>query len=298
MSGERILSAAPLYHSYALGAALIAALVSGGCLYTVDRFVPRKILELIQQYKINIAVMVPMMARAICNTFSAEQYDLSSIRVALVGAGQITEELYVQFKQRFGITLSSNYGSTETGGIVSRLEPLPFTSIGKPMCGVEIKIYGDCGEPVSAGQEGELWVRCGGMFKGYLGENSAIFDSEGFFPMGDIVLQDKDGYLYIKGRKKLLVNIGGKKVNPYEVEEVLRGYPGVKECAVVGAKRANMEEYIKAVIVGEGIEEIALRNYCAQILSRHKIPSIIIFRDSIPKNRLGKINREELAMLK
>lgn len=292
---DKILSVSPLYHSYALGAALMATMVSGNCLFTLDRFVPRKVLRIIHENKISILILVPAMARLICNTSTPEKYDLSSLRVCLVGAGPINEEVYNKFKDRFGVVLLSNYGSTETGALVSRLVPLPYTSIGKPMYGVEIKICNDEGEKVATGEEGELRVRCRGMLKGYAGSETLLLDDEGFFSMGDIAVQDAQGYLYIKGRKKLMINVGGKKVNPYEVEAILLGFHGVKECAVVGLKRENGDEYVKAVIVGDNVKEEDLRRYCSENLSKHKIPSVIEFRTSIPKNELGKIKREELT---
>lgn len=293
---DKILSISPLYHSYAMGAALMASMVSGGCLFTINSFVPRMVLRLIQKHKITILILVPAMASMICKTFITETFDLSSLRIALVGAGAITEEVYNNFREKYGVTLLSNYGSTETGGIVSRLEPLPYSSIGKPMYGVEIKLCNDKGEDVALGEEGELWVRCGGMLKGYFGKEPLLLDEQGFFPMGDIAVKDEQGYLYIKGRKKLIIKVGGKKVNPYEVEEVLLGFQGIKECVVVGLRKPNGEERVKAIIVGDNVKEEDLRKYCSERLSKHKIPSVIEFRESIPKNKLGKIKREELTI--
>lgn len=292
---DKIFSVSPLYHSYALGAALVTAFVSGACLFTVDNFIPRKVLKIIDENKISILIAIPIMVKALCNTYSDHIYDLSSLRVALVGAGAISKEVYNNFKERYGITLLSNYGSTETGGIVSRLEPLPFTTIGKPMVDVEIKLCNEQGERVALGEEGEVWVKCESMLKGYFGEEEIFLDKQGFFPMGDIAVQDIDNYLYIKGRKKMMINVAGKKVNPFEVEEILLGFPGVKECVVVGSNKQNGEEYVKAIIVAHDIKENDLRRYCVNKLSEYKIPLVIEFKESLPKNELGKIKREELA---
>ncbi len=291
---DKIFGVAPLYHSYALGAVLMAALVSGSSIYISDEFIPRKVLRTIHENRITIAILIPTMVRALCNVFSRNVFDISSVRIALVGAGAITEDIYRGFMEKYGIILMSNYGSTETGGIISRLEPLPSTSIGKPMDGVEIKLCNDKGEIISQG-EGEIWVKCGSMLIGYYGENEKLFDEQGFFPMGDIAIQDKDNNVFIKGRKKLLINVGGKKVNPFEVEEVLQSFPGVKECVVVGKTDINGVEYVKAFVVGKDVDEISLRKYCIEKLSRYKIPSVIEFRGCIPRNNLGKIKREELA---
>lgn len=293
-SDDRIFSVPPLYHSYALGAALMATMVSGGGLYILDGFVPRKILRTIEEKKITFLILVPFMARILCNTYTKQLFDLSSVRVALVGAGVVTKEIYDNFRDRYGIALLSNYGSTETGGVVSRLTPMPYTSIGKPMDGVEIKLCNDGGECVLPGEEGEIWVKCQGMLKGYWGESDLSLDGQGFFPMGDIAVEDEDNYLFIKGRKKLLISVGGKKVNPYEVEEVILSFPGVKDCAVAGISRPNGEQGVKAFVVGGRVIESDLRKFCVARLSSHKTPLVIEFTDSIPRNELGKIKREEL----
>ncbi len=293
-SDDKILSASPLYHSYALGAALITAFVSGGCLYTINNFIPRKVLKIVQANLITILIFVPIMAKALCNTRTEQVFNLSSLRIALVGAGAITKELYDNFFRRYGIALLSNYGSTETGGIISRLDPLPYTSIGRPMDGVKIKLCNDKGERIAPGVVGEIFVKSKGMLKGYYVDEKLSLDKQGFFATGDLAVQDKDNYLYIKGRKKILINIAGKKVNPLEVEEVLLSFPGVKECIVVGSTKKNGEECVKAVIVAQGIKENEIRRFCVNKLSEYKIPSIIEFRQSIPRNNLGKVKREEL----
>lgn len=291
---DKILNIPPLYHSYALGAGCFTALVSGACLYVIDRFMPREALRIVEAEEVTMMIVVPVIARVICNTYSQQQTKLCSLRIVLVGAGAITKEIYDKFLERFGIALMSNYGSTETGGIVSRKEPHPAASVGKPMDGVEIKVKDEnmCNVPV--GENGELWVKCAGMLQGYMGIPGTVTDSEGYFPMGDIVMQDKDGYIYINGRIKSIINVGGKKVNPYEVEEVLLGILGVKECVVFGVKKASGEEAVKAVLVTEGIDEEGIRKYCFSRLSGHKIPSIIEVREMIPRNGLGKIKKEDL----
>ncbi|MGE5632559.1 MAG: class I adenylate-forming enzyme family protein [Caulobacteraceae bacterium] len=290
---DRILCLPPVYHSYCLGAGCMASLVSGSCLYLLDRFIPRNAVRIIENEGITILLLVPVMAKAMCYLYGEEKKVMKQLRIALVGTGSITEDVYIGFLNQYGVPLLSNYGSTETGGIISRLTPTPRDSIGKPMYGVDIRITDDNGKPVQVDCEGELMVKCDGMMTGYLNEKEEI-NQDGFFAMGDIVLQDSDGYLYVKGRKKNIINIGGKKVNPFEIEMVLSGYPGVKECAVVGFFKSNGEEGIKAVIAGKDLNEHDIRRYCQSQLSSHKIPSIIEFCEALPRNELGKIRREAL----
>ena len=292
---DKVLGVPPLYHSYALGAALMTALVSGSCLYTLDKFVPREVLRIVEEDRITILILVPIMAKLLCSTYTSSKSNLCSLRIALVGAGAITVDIYNSFLSKFGISLQCNYGSTETGGIVTRLKPEPRMSIGKPMEGVQIKIICENGTYVSENMEGELWVKCSSMLSGYYGIQSKCIDDDGYFPMGDIVVMDERGYLYLKGRKKNIINVGGKKVNPYEVEEVLRKIPGMKECVVIGFKKANGEEAVKAIVVSEMLTEYTIRKYCISVLSDFKVPSIIEFQNRLPRNELGKIRRKDLV---
>lgn len=290
---DRILSLPPVYHSYSLGAGCMASLVSGASLYLPRRFVYRNALRVICEKDITIMLLVPIMARSLANMYLTEQTRPRSLRVALVGAGPITKDVNSRFVDKFGINLSSNYGSTETGGVISRLTPEPIDSIGKPMYGVELKVKDEHLKSCGFNHEGELWVRLNGMFSGYLDVESEL-DEDGFYATGDIVVQDPEGYIFIKGRKKNIINIGGKKVNPAKVEAVLSQYAGVKECAVVSYKKIDQEEGVRAILVGDGLNERDLRTYCKPLLNQYEIPSVFEFWKSLPRNELGKIVRDLL----
>jgi len=289
-----ILSMAPLNHSFALGATIMTALVSGAGIYTMDNFTPRLALKEIQTNKITILVLVPAIAGVLCDVTTKKNYDLKSLRIVLAGAGSINGKLYYEFQDKFGISLMSNYGSTETGGIVSRLEPLPYESIGKPMMGVEIKICDANGRKIINGQAGELRVKCKSMLNSYWLDPKLPFDEDGYLPMGDIAKIDEKGYLFIMGRIKSIINVSGKKVNPFEVEEILLEHSKISECVVRGIKKSNGDEAVRAFIVSNNLTEEEIRNYCQIKLSSYKVPSEIIFLKALPRNKTGKIKWEEL----
>lgn len=295
---DKILGVPPFYHSYALGAACMAALASGACLYTVNRFIPREILKVSHNEKITIMILVPVMAKLLCDTYMPDELNLQSLRITLVGAGAISNELYLKFLDKFHIPLLSNYGSTETGGLISRLDATPFNSIGIPMKEVEIKIVNDSSEnsslEVECEQVGELWIKCKGIFTGYLNGDPPPFDENGFFSMGDIVRVDRKGLIYIIGRKKAFINIGGKKVYPTEVEQIILQLAQIKDCVVVGIKKTSGEEAVKAYIVGSDINEEDIRIFCSSKISSYKIPSVIQFVKELHRNELGKIKYEDL----
>lgn len=286
---SKIASLSPIYHSYAFGAAYMAALTSGSCVYIFDKFIPRKAVDVIGTWKASVVIAVPVMIKAITAVSLLKEYDFSTLSAILVGAGNVPAEIKAAFKKRFGIFISANYGSTETGGLISRLTECPAESIGKEMEGIEVKLIRQDGKKAENGEEGEAYIKCKYMMSNYLGEKTEVFDKGGFFPMGDIMMKDSEGFYYIKGRTKNLINIGGKKVNPKEVEDVLLRYPGIHDCVVYKSMRTNDQEIVKAEIAGEALDETEIRTYLRQELAGYKIPSLIEFVSRIERNSLGKI---------
>lgn len=286
---SKIASLSPIYHSFALGAAYMAALVSGASVYLFDKFIPRKAVDIIGTWQANIIIAVPVMIKAIATVSLLKEYNFSELSIVLVGAGNVPSEMKAAFKERFGVFVSSNFGSTETGGLISRLTEGPTESIGRKMEGIELKLVRQDGIKASIGEEGEVHVKCKYMMVSYFGGGAEAFDKDGFFPMGDIMTKDTDGFYYIKGRIKNYINIGGKKVNPKEVEDMLLRYPGIHDCIVFKAMRTSDQEIVKAVIAGEGLDESKIRTYLRQKgLADYKIPSLIEFVDNIERNEIGK----------
>ncbi|MEY8534834.1 AMP-binding protein [Blautia pseudococcoides] len=287
-SSKSILSVAPIYHSFALGAAFMTAFMSGCTLFLTEEFVPRRVLKVIELNKIQILVLVPIMVKLLLRTNTNKKYTLNSVETALVGAGQVTQELYDQMRNKYGIDLCANYGSTETGGIISRMTSEPVLSVGKPMEGVCIKICNSCGDELEIGNVGELRVKAAYMMKGYAYESNDDFDAEGYFITGDLGYIDDNKNVFIVGRLKKLINVGGKKVNPYEVEEVIRMYPGVQDCIVVKGVKNDKSEYVKAIIVGQGITKHEIYKHCIKKMTMYKCPTQIEFVPFIKRNLLGK----------
>lgn len=289
-----LLGLSPLYHSYALGVILAGAFTSGACIYTVNKFVPRTALELINRKRITRLVAVPIMIKLLCVSKTENQTIVNSLCTVLVGGGSITEDIMELFKKKFGVCISPTYGSTETGGLLLCNQEQYKTSVGLPLPGVEVKIVDSEGNTGYRNCQGELWVRSQGLLKGYLNAPFTVLDKEGYFPMGDLVYADKKGYIYIIGRIKNMINIGGKKVNPLEVEEVIKKMDCVKECVVLGLKQKE-KEVIKAVIVPNGnIKEEDIRHHCLNELESFKLPTIIEMHSQLPKNEMGKIKKDEL----
>jgi long-chain acyl-CoA synthetase len=168
------------------------------------------------------------------------------------------------------------------------------------MKNVEIKIIDDEGKELPNGTSGEVAIASSALTNGYhnLPELNQQAFRDGMFFTGDLGKIDEEGRLYITGRKKILIDTGGRKVDPIEIEDVLVSHSKVKEAVVVGVKGSFAGEIVKAVIVlknSQDCPEQEITSYCKERLAEFKVPKIIEFRDEIPKSPLGKILRKALV---
>ena len=193
------------------------------------------------------------------------------------------------------------YGCTEAGAVTLNLDDDPratATSVGRPLEGVEVAIIDVAGAELEAGRNGEVVIRSPAMSAGYAGAdalNRQVFRDGGFLS-GDRGRLDDEGRLFITGRKKLLIDVKGDKVDPIEVEDVLAVHPKVGEVVVVGvASEAEGENLIKAVVVANRpCQERELIRYCRERLADYKVPQLVEFRDEIPRSSAGKVLRKYL----
>src|SRR4051794_8920022 len=170
---------------------------------------------------------------------SPAEADLSSLRLCFTAGMAMPRETFEAFGQRFGILVRQLYGSTETGMIAANMSDDPvatFESVGTPVKGIELGIVDDDGEPMPAGETGEVTVAGPMVTEGYgdLPELNAVAFREGRYFTGDLGRIDQEGMLYLEGRKKLLIETGGFKVDPIEIEAVLLAHPEIAEAVVVG----------------------------------------------------------------
>lgn len=296
---DKILNIPALYHSFSLGAVCFGGFISGATVYLFPDFYPRKVLNMIETEKINILILVPVMAKILSRIGMKRKYDFSSVRVALVGAGKIDKELYDGFYQVFQIYLMSNYGSTETGALFSRLTKEPYASIGKPMEGVQYKIIKEQGEKAEKKEIGELYVKTKGMALRYLNGEILDMDDQGYLNMHDMCMEDQDGNVEILYRTKQIANIGGRKVSLAEVEEIVKTHEKVKDCVAFCYKKKNKEEGIQIIIktTDLNVSRQEIREFCMQYLSPHKVPSKIFITDKSLRNEIGKVSKKEIEKI-
>jgi long-chain acyl-CoA synthetase len=210
------------------------------------------------------------------------------------------EEINRQFHGKFGLYVRQLYGSTETGTISVNLEPevsQTLKSVGTPICGVEVKVFGEDGSPVEGPELGEIGVKSPAAITAYetTTENSQETFKDGYFLTGDLGSRDSDGLMFLAGRKKLFINKGGYKINPQEIEDLLASHPKVEEVVVVGVPTAFEDEKVKAVVVPVGsCQEDEILEYCRGKIADFKIPSLVEFRESLPRSPTGKIRKKLL----
>lgn len=302
---DRILAAVPLFHTWGMGSCIFGAAVSGARLVILEDPHPfllkrHRALELIESEGITVFPGVPFNYRLMAD--SPADADLSSLRLCFTAGMAMPRETFEAFGERFGVLVRQLYGSTETGMIAANLSDDPvgtFESVGAAVKGVELEIVDDDGDPLPAGEIGEVTVASAAATDGYgdLPELNALAFRDGRFYTGDLGRIDHHGMLYIVGRKKLLIETGGFKVDPIEVEAVIDSHPAVSESVVVGVDtEVAGEQRVKAVAVLAGeCDERELIAFCRERLANFKVPQAVEFRDEIPKSPLGKVLRKYLV---
>jgi len=301
---DRIFCTIPLFHTYGMGCCMIAATRTGATHVMLEDPNPfllrrQRALELLEGERITIFPGVPFNFRLLAEAPAAA--DLSSVRLAFSAGTALPRPFFDAFLDRFGVPVRQLYGCTEAGTLTANMDEEPvasFESVGRPVDGVEVLIEDDEGEQVPAGTVGEIAVRSPGLTSGYADMEDLNREAfrDGFFLSGDLGKLDDQGRLTITGRKKLLIEVGGYKVDPIEVEDVVVAHPSVAEAVVVGVEtKVQGEELVKAVVVPRAeMDERDLIGFCQQRLANFKVPQVVEFREEIPKSPLGKILRKYL----
>jgi long-chain acyl-CoA synthetase len=289
----------PLSHAHGLGNGLVAATLVGATLVVHERFDRRRFLTSAEQDGVTIVPGSPFMFKILAETKTPQEPDLSRIRLCFTAGAPLTHEVFEACRERFGLDIRQLYGTTETGAAsINLADDLDesWSSVGAPLAGVEIGVFGPDGEPLPPEVEGAIGIRSPAMFDGYENEElntNALRD--GRFFAGDRGKLDAEGRLYITGRDTLFINLAGNKVDPAEVESALCEHPKVSECVVLGVTQAGGDEFVKAVVVAtEPCEASELLTFCRGRIADFKLPRIIEFRDEIPRNPLGKVLRKYL----
>ncbi|HDD44113.1 MAG TPA: hypothetical protein ENG63_04545 [Candidatus Desulfofervidus auxilii] len=303
---ERNICYIPLSHMGGL-VYLLMTLGFGSTLVLGKKFIPGVFLKELDKYKITATWLPPSILEMLLMTKEINEVSLKSLKAIVYFGAPSHPKLFMEFEKRFphikGVT---GWGLTESAApnvLLPRDMPKEKRYkkgiVGKPAPWVEIKIVDEEGNMLLPGQIGEIllkgWFIMPGYYKAPQLTKEVIKD--GWLYTGDLGYLDEEGYLYITGRKKEVIIVGGLNVYASEVEFVISEHPNVKEVAVVGVPDELRGETVKAVIVtndGTQMSPQEIINFCRKRLPSYKVPRIIEFRNSLPKTPLGKIKKAEL----
>lgn len=288
--------------SVALNAGLynvLFGLMAGASVVLMDRFVPSDFATLVDRHQIRSTVLPPAAMTAL--TDAPEVISLAPLRYVRSITAPLSPLAARRFMDRFGVIVLNGYGQAEIGEVIgwtaadAKAHPEKLGAAGRPHPGVEIKVTGTSGEVLSAGAAGELHVRPPRMAAGYAGGESLSdrVDADGFVRTGDFATVDEDGFVWIEGRASDLINRGGNKVFPDQVEEVLLLAAGVREVSVVGVPDERLGQVPVAFFVGEATDE-ELESLCREHLVPYKIPTSYHRVAALPRSEVGKVQRNEL----
>lgn len=282
-----------------------------GCavfVYDMDTFIPKKILEHLQNYKVTSFCAPPTAYRYMLKE-DLSSYDLSSLSQCTTAGEALTFDIFEGFKNQTGITLREGYGQTEltlTAGTFPWVEP-KVGSMGKAAPNYDLDVVHPDGTPCAPNEVGEIVVyidkkRPLGMFAGYYEdpEKTAQAFKDGIYHTGDAARKDADGYFWFEGRTDDMIKSSGYRISPYEVESVVLKHPSVFECAVTGILDENRGQLVKAtIVVKDGYKpgrELArqIKTFAKENTAIYKVPRLIEFVDELPKTHSGKIQRAKI----
>jgi acyl-CoA synthetase (AMP-forming)/AMP-acid ligase II/acyl carrier protein len=295
----------PLFHVHGLVAGLLAPLLQGGeVVLPVDR-TTADLLGLVERTEPTWLTAVPTLLGALLEQVheaaAAGRRPIHRLRLLRSCSAALPPTVGAGLEAALGVPVLEAYGMTEGAHQIAS-NPLPPAvrrpgSVGLPT-GPEIAVVDEAGDPVPTGTVGEVVLRGGSVIDGYVANpdaDAAAFRS-GWFRTGDLGRLDDDGYLFLTGRSKELVNRAGEKIAPREVEEALAEHPAVASAVVFGVPDRRLGEQVAAAVVTRApVDERELRRFVADRLAAHKVPRRVVFCDEIPKGPTGKLQRRGLA---
>jgi acyl-CoA synthetase (AMP-forming)/AMP-acid ligase II len=292
----------PLFHVHGLIGATLSALMSGGTVIVPPSFSATKFWPLAQQYRATWYSAVPTIHQILLSRADADHAPRGGLRFIRSCSSALAPTVFAQLEERFGAPVLEAYGMTEASHQMAS-NPLPAAGPRKPGSvgrgtGVDIVILDEKGNRLPAGQQGEVSIRGRNVMHGYRNNpdaNAASF-TNGYFRTGDQGVLDADGYLSLTGRLKELINRGGEKISPLEVDAVLLEHPAVAEAVSFAVPDPKYGEEVHGAVVLKGQAGADdLVDFCRGRLADFKVPKRIHITDALPRTATGKIQRRHVA---
>lgn len=301
--GDVLLHMLPIFHVHGLFVATHCILMNGSPMFFEPRFDAGRALELLPRATVLMGVPTYYVRLLLEPGFTREL--CANMRLFVSGSAPLLMETFDEFKERTGHKILERYGMTEGNMFTSN----PYDgerrggTVGFPLPGVSIRIVDDENRPVGVSEIGQIQVKGENVFRGYWQmpeKTREEFTGDGYFKTGDLGKWDNDGYISIVGRSKDLIITGGLNVYPKEIEEIIDAIPGVFESAVVGVPHPDFGEAVTAAVVrkdseeGAALTEAGIIDALKGTLANFKIPKCVHFVDVLPRNSMGKVQKNVL----
>ncbi|WP_428029062.1 malonate--CoA ligase [Ancylobacter sp.] len=295
-----LIHALPIFHTHGLFVAINVTLAAGSSMIFLPKFDPELILTLMG--RASVLMGVPTFYVRLLKSPNLTAEAAAGMRLFISGSAPLLAETHRAWRAATSHAILERYGMTETGMNTSN----PYDgarlagTVGFPLPGVELRVVApESGEALGAGEIGMIEVRGPNVFQGYwrMPEKTAAEFHDGWFVTGDLGLIGPDGYVQIVGRGKDLVISGGYNVYPKEIETEIDALPGVVESAVIGLPHPDFGEGVTAVVVARpdaALDEKSVIDALEHRLARYKLPKRVIFLDDLPRNTMGKVQKNLL----
>jgi malonyl-CoA/methylmalonyl-CoA synthetase len=298
---DRLIHALPIFHTHGLFVASNVTLLAGASMYLLPKFDAGEVLRLMESASVMMGV--PTFYVRLLQHPGLTRTAAEGMRLFVSGSAPLLAETHRSFAERTGHAILERYGMTETNMNTSN----PYDgeriagTVGFPLPGVSLRVSEpETGRPVPDGETGMIEVKGPNVFAGYWRmpeKTAAEFRADGFFITGDLGKVDARGYVHIVGRGKDLVISGGYNIYPKEVESEIDAMAGVVESAVIGLPHPDFGEGVTAVVVrekGSALDEAAVLDGLRERLARYKQPKRVLFIDDLPRNTMGKVQKNVL----
>jgi len=301
---DRALMVVPAFHGFGI-TVILCSLVTGSSFVLLDPFNPVEIFEQIEKHKITFVPMVVAMYFMLINHPDRGKYNLSSLRIGISGASAMPAQLMKDASSALNIKILEAWGLTEcSASATMQRSDLTYKegSVGLAYPGVKVGVMDESGKLLGAGEVGELVIQGPLVMKGYYKKpkETAEVLRDGWLHTGDMGYYDKDGYFFMVDRKKELINVGGEKVFPREVEELMYKHPSVADAVLVPQRDIKLGEIPVAIVVprpGAALTEKDITDYLSDKLARFKVPRRVYILQQVPRSPVGKILKKELVKM-
>jgi acyl-CoA synthetase (AMP-forming)/AMP-acid ligase II len=293
----------PFFHVHGIVAGLLAPLLSGGSVFCPPRFDALGFFAALKLAEATWYTAVPTMHQAILARAERHRGEKHSLRFVRSCSAPLASRVWRQLEEVFEAPVINAYGMTEAAHQVAS-NPLPPGSrkLGSVGCasGVEIAVLDHAGRPLPPCSEGQVALRGDRVMRGYLHNPEANSEAfiNGWFLTGDLGQLDREGYLTLSGRLKEIINCGGEKISPLEIDKVLLEHPDIEQALTFPIPHKKLGEAVAAAVVlrqGSSVKESQIREFAARFLAHFKIPCQIVFVTDLPKGPTGKFQRNRVA---